>query len=267
MIQEISLYLNRAHEIRVIPNFFMSVPYLLLTGGTVVEKDGWIWVEDGGQFICPPLPLKIPLYPLPKYPIWSSFPSNSPELEYLKFYNKELLDEQYIYDPSDFLAMEGGIWETFRKNARKIPKRYSGKFQYCNLGMETYEEFGVNQLILDWLMDRSENVEDAEFLANFALLSDMPEIHREFLLLDGELVGMNAWDENYHYINYRICIVKKGIQFLSEFLRWLFYSKLATNGCTKLVNDGGNLGNPELAKFKLKLNPIQINKVYTLTPR
>lgn len=267
MIQEISHYLNRAHELGVIPNFFMSAPYLLLTGGKVVVQDGWIWIEDGGQFICPPLPLKIPLYPLPPMPIWANFPDNSPILWYLQYYEKELLDVQYIYNPNHFTSMSGGKWETFRKNSRKLLKGKPLNYRYVELSPGQANLMGVNSLMADWLEERMDSAEDAEFLVDFALNYEGPEVHRKYLIFDNQIVALNAWDENYYYLNFRLNIVKKDIPYLSEFSRLLFYTDPIVQNRGKLVNDGGNLGNPQLAKFKEKLNPVQINKIYTLTQK
>lgn len=266
MIQEISHFLNRAKELGITPNFFMSLPYLLLSKVTAVVKDGWIWVEEGGQFVCPPLPLKIPLYPLPNMPIWASFPDDSRQLEYYKFYEKELLDSQYIYDPVHFMNMKGGMWETFRKNCQKLPKKYPREFHYTTLTPNQAELLGSKQLFLEWMGERLDDMEDAEFLAEFGYFSNLPGIHRKYLLFNDEVVAINAWDENYQFINYRLCVVKKDIPFLSEFARWLFYTDGWIHSAGKLVNDGGNLGNIHLANFKQKLNPLRINKIYTLTP-
>lgn len=267
MIQGINRYLNRAKELWVTPNFFMSLPYLLLSGGKVVIRDGWIGIVDGEQLICPPLPFNIPKSPVLNLPIWASFPDNSHSLEYLKLYNKELLDYQYIYDPTNFINMRGGAWETFRKNCRKFPNKYPDQFSYVQLTAGQANLLGVNRLMADWLEERMDSAEDAEFLVEFALNYETPQVYRKYLVFNDEIVALNAWDMNYKYINYRLNIVKKDIPFLSEFSRWLFYTDNWIHSQGLLVNDGGNLGNPLLAKFKEKLNPKQINKVYTLTPK
>jgi len=75
------------------------------------------------------------------------------------------------------------------------------------------------------------------------------------------LVGLNVWDENYAFVNYRLCI-DNGEPYLQEFLRYLFYTQdvLATE---RWVNDGGSLGREGLERFKLKLNPVAVWKVFS----
>lgn len=261
MKEKLNLYLTRAKELGIIPNFFMSMPYFLLSGVQAVIENGWIWVEDGGQFVCPPLPLKLPMGQLSNMKIWASFPKSSSSLGYFLGYDKELLDNQYIFDPADFTNMVGGKWETFRKNVKKIHKNFTGK-------RITYEPCGNSSpLLIDWLEKLGDKAEDAGFLAEFAFLSKNKGIHRKYLYFDNECVAVNAWDENYKFINYRICIVNSSIPFLSEYARWCFYTDPEIILSAKLVNDGGNLGNPNLAKFKEKMNPKEIQNIYTLTPK
>jgi hypothetical protein len=76
-------------------------------------------------------------------------------------------------------------------------------------------------------------------------------------------MAVNAWDENWQYINFRFCIIRQGEPFLDEFARWLFYTDGQIQAKNKLVNDGGTLGNPGLEHFKDKLNPVHKRKVYS----
>ncbi len=79
------------------------------------------------------------------------------------------------------------------------------------------------------------------------------------------MVGMNVWDENHLYINYRLCIVDPSERFLDEFMRYLFYTDPLIMEQNKLVNDGGVLGNEGLKRFKDKMNPFSVRPVYSWT--
>jgi len=72
-----------------------------------------------------------------------------------------------------------------------------------------------------------------------------------------QLMAINAWDENWEFINYRVCIVRQNEPFLDEFVRWLFYTDSQIQSSGKLVNDGGTLGSPGLERFKDKMNPYR----------
>ena len=75
----------------------------------------------------------------------------------------------------------------------------------------------------------------------------------------GKIYGLNIWDENFQYINYRYCICGKE-DFISEYMRLLFYTDSVILNKGKLVNDGGVLDNPKLRFFKDKLNPMQVKE-------
>jgi hypothetical protein len=76
----------------------------------------------------------------------------------------------------------------------------------------------------------------------------------------GKVLGINIWDLNDTYINYRYCFCSNE-PFLSEYMRLLFYTDPEILSTGKLVNDGGCLGNDNLKAFKKKLNPISVREV------
>ncbi len=81
------------------------------------------------------------------------------------------------------------------------------------------------------------------------------------LFANGNLVGMNIWDENYRFINYRYCI-DDGAPDLNRYLRLKFYTHDIIISKGKYINDGGSLGDEGLREFKMRLNPY---RVYTVT--
>lgn len=168
----------------------------------------------------------------------------------------EFLDYQFIYNPKDFLEMKGHKWATFRKNIKKYPQRTKGLLVYDNL--DSHEEKQIENLILCWGEKKGDTIHDPELLIKYAMEGE----NRKGLYCNEELVGINIWDENFQYINYRYCI-DNGEPFLNEYLRYLFYTDSEIQNKNKLVNDGGALGSEGLKKFKEKLNPVSILKVYS----
>jgi len=250
------LYLTRASELKVEPNFFMSVPYVLISGLKARSKDGWIWLNDSQWCVFPPLPLGDSNIDYCAKKIWAMFADAQPHVDR----GYKFLDWQYIFRPSDFLEMIGGQWETFRKNSRKWHRENSG---WTYSLKEPSLKIG-GELIGQWLQVRQYSVEDAELIARFAIFAQISGVYRKFLYnTTGELVGINAWDENWKYINYRVCIVKQGEPYLDEFMRWLFYTDNDILQSGKLVNDGGTLGNKGLERFKDKLNPVSKTQIYS----
>lgn len=258
--KEIRRYLTRSKELGVIPNFFMSEPYLELSKIRSQEREGWIWLQDKYWTLFPALPLheaKFEPFPedFPIQRIWALFSNDFvPINDHYHF-----LDWQYLFRPTDFLNMEGSRWEVFRKNSRKWSNRNPG--WYYTETPPTSSDAG--ELIAEWLDRKRNDVHDGELLARFAFFEDGLPIFRKYLYnKSGELVGINAWDENWMFINYRVCIVRED-PFLDEFIRLLFYTDEKVIGMNKIVNDGGTLGHEGLQRFKDKMNPFEKHKIYS----
>lgn len=249
-------YLTRASELGVVPNFFMSNPYLQLSHARLIEKHGWLWIKDKYWNLFPALPLEGSMEAPELDRIWALFGNDNIVLnEHYHF-----LDWQYLFRPSDFMDMSGHRWEVFRKNCRKWPNRNEG-WNYTS-GIPSSTEAGM--LIASWLERKRNDVHDGELLARFAYFEDGLSVFRKYLYnKSGELVAINAWDENWMFVNYRVCMVKDGEPFLDEFIRWLFYTDPEVIGMNKIVNDGGTLGHEGLERFKDKMNPFKKIKIYS----
>lgn len=251
-------YLKITEEFGVLPNFFVSEPYLLLSGVRVLQKGGYIYLQDRHWCLFPPIPFgEVDLDHYPVKRIWSTYLQDEPfEIDRCDY---SFLDYNYIFDPVQFTKMEGHKWETFRKNCRKWPRSHP-EWKYTT---DTPNAAQAGFLIAKWLEAKKHDVHDGELLARFAYFEESLPIYRKYLYRGKELVAINAWDENWKYINYRVCFVKQGEPFLDEFVRWLFYTDPEIIGMRKLVNDGGTLGNKGLEAFKDKMNPYEKHKIYS----
>ncbi len=235
----------------------MSTPYLQFSRAEIKRHEGWIWVESDGWPLFPPKPFDLESafngYPVKK--VWSDFEDwRSPP-----GFEKEFLDHQYLFQPKSFLQMKGGHWETFRKNTRKWPKKNTKPGYYTT---EPPNDTEIGVLLANWMEKRMNSIEDADIIVNFTL-TPHSEIKRKYLYdINNQLVGINIWDENWCYINFRFCLTADE-PWLDEYLRYLFYiDPIILNTC-KLVNDGGSLGNPGLERFKDKMNPYSKIKVHS----
>lgn len=257
MRKGVKTYLMKSKNWGITPNFFMSEPYLALCDARLIKKDGWMWLVDGEWCLFPPLPItnsKDTIVP-PPMNVWALFEEDRPINEHYKF-----LDWQYVFDPKDFLNMSGKVWETFRKNSRKWPRR-NLEWRYSN---EVPDHGEACELIAQWLESKVNTVLDGELLAEFTHFNKDLPISRKYLYnKEGRLMAINAWDVNWKYINYRVCMVREGEPFLDEFVRWLFYTDADIVKVNKLVNDGGTLGCAGLERFKDKMNPTKKIKIYS----
>jgi hypothetical protein len=253
------LYLSTLNKLQITPNFWMSLEYILKAGLAWVEDyplQGFKLPEavDRNEWFFPPLNMLTGGLKVGKGYWYAGFiaPPYLVPNETLK-----KLDDQFIYNPADFLEMKGGCWAVFRKNVKKFPKRNPGWLLYRPI--ERNEEGQVRRLALDW-GENKQYVYDVEVFLEYMLEG----WNRRGLFYKDKLVGMNIWDENYRYINYRFC-VDIGEPFLNEHLRWRFYTSPLILNRKKWVNDGGSLSSPNLRKFKMKLNPTVIYEVHSYT--
>jgi hypothetical protein len=192
-------------------------------------------------------------------PFWSDFA----EIEYPETNQTKFLDYEFIYDPKNFLNMEGGEWQVFRKNCRKFPRRVPGGLDNLKyIRVEDYDRpIKLEDLFISWLKGLKEETLIQE---EKVILRYLVEGKNRKILADagGIIYGINIWDENYYYLNYRYCFCRKE-DFLSEFMRLLFYTDSEILNKNKFVNDGGCLGSEALKKFKEKMNPVKIREVRT----
>lgn len=238
-------YLTILEKNKIIPNFWCSEEYFQNARWEEREDDlGIIRIQDSdGVNMLPPFPdLSIPY--------WASFPLS------LRYQNLKFLDFNFIYNPSNFLDLRGSHWTTFRKNIKKFPK---GK---NNLYYEKIEcvQWRALDALTSWLMSRRE---DEEIYDDKVILKYITESENKKILYDdNNIYGVNIWDENYMFINYRYCWCAN-IPFLSEYLRFLFYTDPEILSKNKKVNDGGCLNRESLYNFKMRLNPETVYRIYT----
>lgn len=245
----IDQYLERAHELKIIPNFWLTREYLSIQPNIKLETDGkFIWLQEDEWVVFPPLPLFDTVKPsLPKLKIWSDFANYTIGKPF------QFLDWEYTYAADDFFNMTGGKWKVFRKNCRKWLRRNEGCWTYTTDVPPVPE---IKSLLIKWLDNKKdEEIADSESLIWFMFHGS----NRAFLKRKSELVGVNIWDENGDWLIYRYCIADTEERFLDEFLRLLFYQSFPG----RLVIDGGVLDNPGLEKFKDKLNPVRKRPVYS----
>jgi hypothetical protein len=245
--------LDRAQQLKIEPNFYLSEPYLKLCKAKCWEQNNWIWIEADKWCLFPRLSLtedKISNHPTKK--VWSDF-NGWPSVKH-----REFLDWEYVFNPVAFNDMSGGTWEIFRKNSRKWQKT-NKNWVYCGY----FDSPAAALLVAEWLEAKQQTVQDADLIIEYVLnLQTLPGIQRRCLYDEDErLMAINTWDENWQYINFRFCIIRQGEPFLDEFVRWLFYTDSQIQATGKLINDGGTVGNIGLEHFKDKLNPVRKRKV------
>ena len=255
-------YLTLMEQAGIAPNFWTSRAYLERAGAVELTKGNLIWLEADGVPLFPTLSFSGMIAPMREWPVqycWSDFEGFSADTE-----DKELLDYEYIYDPGHFEKMSGGIWSTFRKNCRKFPARNPGSV-YDRAAEPTHGE--LVDLLQRWASRFNEEdtihdfsvilryIEDVKHGANFGW--------KTLRLEDGLLVGISIWDRSWKYTNFRYCFCDQNFPFISEYMRWSFYTDPAIKAQKRLVCDGGVVDRPELKAFKEKMNPLQVREVYT----
>lgn len=251
----ISAYWTLIKQLNLLPNWWMSAEYIDKSG-LVETKTGPLEgfkSPDGCGWFFPPL------YNSQRFEFSDEIFCGFLYEEEDEQSNHNFLDFQFIYSPKQFVSLQGSRWQIFRKNIRKYPKRCGGKIEYKKVEHIQHSKEVAN-LLIQWSANRK--LFDPKTITTFALKGQ----HRWGLFNNGCLVGLNVHDENPIFINYRYCI-DDGTPFLNEYLRHRFYTNPIVLAANKLVNDGGCLGSETLKKFKLKLNPTKIYKVFSYEKR
>lgn len=255
-------YLTLMEQVGIAPNFWTSRAYLERAGAVEQTKGNLIWLEADEVPLFPTLSFSGMIAPMREWPVqycWSDFEGFSSETT-----NKEFLDYEFIYNPDDFNTMSGGVWSVFRKNCRKFPARIPGS----SYGRDTAPtETELVSLLQRWASRFDEDATIHDFSVILKYINDVGP-HSDFgwktlRLEDQLLVGINIWDRSWKYINFRYCFCDQDFPFISEYMRWLFYTDPAIQKQKRLVCDGGVVDRPELKAFKEKMNPLRVREVYS----
>lgn len=255
----VSVWLEVLESLGLDPNFWCSVEYFQKAGWREYLGNDQVLVKDqSGEFMLPCLSLTaaVPSFPTDAKRIWSDLPLFA-DYGLSAWAEPEPLDWEFIYDPQQFLNLSGGAWATFRKNIRKWPRENQG---WVYAPLTDQDELAIVDVTTEWLAGvKDSTIHDDEVMLSYLFTGE----HRWGLFTEtGTLVGINVYDSNYKYINFRYSICRSE-PFVSEFLRWLFYTSSDILSSGKLVNDGGCLDREDLRVFKERLRPVKTRKVYS----
>ena len=223
-----SHYLNGLRRAGVEPNHFIAPEYLAATDWTITN--GMVLDEEG--FVFPPL-VNGGLVGAQCLVDFEGLETSRP---------RRFFDYEFIYRAGSFRDLSGGALKTFRKNCRRIEAQDP-----------TYKSVSSSQALdvfLEWAEGKT--VEDLHTIVRY-----LDHAKPEGLFVGKQLVGFNAWDCNWRFINFRYSFTFGEERGLSEYLRLMFYLSLPE---TALVNDGGALGSEGLERFKRKLGPVEVRR-------
>lgn len=257
-------YLQLLERGNITPNFWCAEEYFEKAGLEEYVDGDVVLVVDGDWCVFPPIYIETASLAdrwAGDRPIWSDFAEWSPDSN---TYNRKFLDLEYIYDPKAFLQMDGGKWAVFRKNCRKWPRRFENRagLRYDWIGASPFNyRRAMDEVLRSWLdgmKEPDEEIQDDEALLKYLYHGK----NRKILFDRNGIYGINIWDENYRYINFRWCLCRPE-DFLSEYMRLLFYLDPFILDKYKQVNDGGVLDDPDLKRFKDKMCPSLVREVYS----
>jgi hypothetical protein len=265
VIDEYTKLLNQALLLmpEVSPNFFVSREWFAANGWRAVKNHNTFSLldEDGVKCLPSVMLRDWDVRVVEGEEVWAGFPGlNQPD-------GSTRLDCQFIYDPKEFrqevwqanikLGVPNKSSRIFRKNVRHFLTHHPNCV-YVPAGKpdEWLHLFG------EWL----ETQEDYEGIDPTLRYLEDNNSGGRWALFDKDtqtLVGVNIFDQNRRYINFRYCLVNPAspYQYASEIMRWHLHNQVACSG--KYVNDGGDLGREELHRFKQKLGPDKVEEVPT----
>jgi len=260
-------YGKALHASKFPPNFYVSREYFCAAGWEIRREGPWLAVRDkeDGALMLPRLSPEGDADYTVSEPLWSDFPGfiglaanlSPPSRMDAAFHSvvsprtyryarASLLNHNYIYIPERFADLAGSHFKTLRKNLRNFDRLHPGA---------EYRPCSVEDCLcaIDGWAGSRETILDGDTILHYAEDS-VPD--RRFGLWDGAtLLGVNLWDSNYAFLNFRYCFVADpSAPFVSEALRFRFYT-INAQPTGKWVNDGGDLGLESLRRFKQKLAP------------
>lgn len=180
------------------------------------------------------------------------------------------LDFNYFYNPKNFLKTTGSRWKIWRKNLKKFPYT-DDQVVYRPIRYNSISHvLKLKTLMVKWLEAQKEDmpIEDEHTIYHYLFFQrKQDKIWGIFRRTDEVLLAVNAWDENYKYLNYRYCFYDPNIPGANYYARHRFYTLPEIINSRKLVNDGGILGSETLKFFKDHLNPVKRKLIYTWNPK
>lgn len=174
----------------------------------------------------------------------------------LEGWTKHKVDVNYINDPKKIVQHRGEDFHELRHALNVCEKTLSNKivkYEYPKGIEDVY-------LFIDSLCDKEEIGTVRSLLETKSFYQDM-EI--KTLTVDGEIYSVNIWGKLYKdVIIYLVNKNKPGVPFLSDYSRLQFYDDIKDE-CEE-VNDGSDLGEEGLRRFKRKFNPIRVEDIHSL---
>lgn len=244
---------NWMPKLGINPPFWFSEEYFQAAGWKIQNKDGFTQIIEERLDIFPRFTQKgIYSQEKPKE-IWCGLGECPPN------YFKKFLDYEYVYDPKQFLNLSGGQWTLFRKKINKFYAKYP-EMRYTH----EVDFSDLLSLVESWIENKKEEtIEEGDIIIHY--LANIPKKSKQIkgIYYQKELIGVNIWDKNWKYINFRYSFGNPKFEAVNYALRHLFYTDLLILNTGYFVNDGGTLNNPTLEFFKDHLNPVQKNKLYS----
>lgn len=162
-------------------------------------------------------------------------------------------DVNYFYNPLKVVKLKGRTIKKVRQNVRKFKQRYERNWIYRTLKKEDIPQ------ILSFLDSEKEDYEYTLHLIK--QFKDFPELRYKVLILKNKIIALNVWgflpDGT---IDFLINKHSKEDYTFADFSRYIFYVEVSG---FDLVNDGSDLDNPELRRFKEKFDPVLVKKLYS----
>jgi len=257
-----TVYLEALANLRIAPNFYVGASFWHFAHWTprfieVGGRHGIEIVDEDGVRMLPPVfshPTGYDLrYASSEWPYWAGFAQHGSE-----FTKEDRLDDEFIYDPRNFLDLSGRKWKLVRKNISACETDCGEVLVFARKapGDET-----VSAFLEQWGAEQGDDLYDPDAILRTAMLS--PD--RLFVVgrNSQKLYAILAFDANWFYVNFRMCLVLPHVRGLSDYCRTMFYQKIAEAVPGRLVNDGGSLDSPGLREYKLRLHPVAVNTIYT----
>ena len=172
---------------------------------------------------------------------------------------KKFYDSEYLYDVEKTYQMKSKGHKALKHNVNIFSNRIDSKYR-SDFAFNDGKFEDIQKIHHEWIAT------DVVFEENKALMIDLivnhinafTELQRKVFYLEGEPVGFILFDESPSYIHVFFSYAIPTVEYVHDYMMWMFFRYLMQKKTKKLVNFGGVYGDNNIKKDKDRLCPYVV---------
>jgi len=230
-------------------NIFMT-PKML----SILTDAGYVYVDEEYDFCIGRKNNKTHFYPVDNaqnvYCDYEGYESEN---------NKTFFDYEYLYNVDKTYQMKSKCHKSMRHNVNILSNRIASL--YKNDSLFTTGKFSdIMDIHYEWIlpdMDYEKN-QSLMIKALFMHMNLFERMNRKIFYLEGEPVGFALYDTSPLYTHLFFVYSVPTIEYLQDYITWMFFRELVKNKDKRPVNYGGAYGDKNIQYDKERLCPYEV---------